>query len=140
MQHNSCEREGSKEEKHERSNPAETPRSVKKEVGGGVLGMGADIPLQPMEKVMVKEVVLLLEPMEVHSGADPPCSPWRIPCQRKWLCPEESCRLLAETAACGEKPTQKLVLWQELQLVGDPWWNSLFKHRTLWGQPDWSSL
>lgn len=59
MQHNSCEREGSKEEKYERSNPAETPRSVKKEVGGGVLGMGAEIPLQPMEKVMVKQVVLL---------------------------------------------------------------------------------
>lgn len=65
MQHNSCEREGSKEEKHGRSNPAETPRSVKKEVGGGVLGMGAEIPLQPVEEVMVKQIVLL-EPMEVQ--------------------------------------------------------------------------
>lgn len=77
IQCNSCEREGSKEEKYGRSNPSETPRSVKKEVGG-VLGMGAEIPLQPMEKVMVKQFVLL-EPMEFHSGADPPCSPWRIP-------------------------------------------------------------
>lgn len=40
----SCEREGNKEEKYERSNPLETPRSVKKEVGGGMLGMGADSP------------------------------------------------------------------------------------------------
>lgn len=76
MQRNNGEREGSKGERYERT--SETPRSVKKEVGGGMLGIGTEIPLQPMEKVMVKQVVLL-EPMEIHSGVNPPCSPWRIP-------------------------------------------------------------
>lgn len=45
-----------------------------------------------MEKVMVKQVVLL-EPTEIHSGVNPPCSPWRIPWQRRWIYPEENCSL-----------------------------------------------
>ena len=37
--------------------------------GGGAPGVGAQIPLQPMEKTMVRQAVSL-QPMEVHSGAD----------------------------------------------------------------------
>jgi len=37
--------------------------------GGGAPGTGAEIPLQFVEKIMVRQAVLL-QPMEVHSGAD----------------------------------------------------------------------
>jgi len=37
--------------------------------GGGAPGTGAEIPLQPMEKTMVRQVVPL-QPMEAHGGAD----------------------------------------------------------------------
>ena len=47
-----------------------TPRSVKKEGGGGAQDTGAEsLPLQPVMKTMVGQVVPL-QPMEVHSGAD----------------------------------------------------------------------
>lgn len=65
MQHNSCERE---ERNNERSKPADTKFSEGGR-GGGVPGLGVEMPLQPVEKTMVKQVVPL-EPMEVHSGAD----------------------------------------------------------------------
>lgn len=39
MQCNNCEREGSTGERYERT--SETPRSVKKQMGRGVLGIGA---------------------------------------------------------------------------------------------------
>jgi len=37
--------------------------------GGGAPGMRAEIPLQPVEKIMVRQSVPL-QPMEFHSGAD----------------------------------------------------------------------
>ncbi|OPJ90406.1 hypothetical protein AV530_009191 [Patagioenas fasciata monilis] len=37
--------------------------------GGGAPGAGAEIPLQPMLKTMVRQAVPL-QPMEVHGGAD----------------------------------------------------------------------
>ena len=37
--------------------------------GGGAPGTGAEIPLQPVEKTMVRKAVPL-QPMEVHGGAD----------------------------------------------------------------------
>ena len=37
--------------------------------GGGAPGTGAEIPLQPMVKPMVKQAVPL-QPMEVHGGAE----------------------------------------------------------------------
>lgn len=37
--------------------------------GGGIPGTGADIPLRPMLKTMVKWVILL-QPMEYHRAAD----------------------------------------------------------------------
>ncbi|GAB0182705.1 acid sphingomyelinase-like phosphodiesterase 3b [Grus japonensis] len=36
---------------------------------GGAPGTGAEIPLQPMEKTMVRQIVPL-QPMDVHGGAD----------------------------------------------------------------------
>ena len=51
-----------------RNNPADTKAS--EEGGGGdAPGTGAEIPLQPMVKTMVRQAVPL-QPMEVHSGAD----------------------------------------------------------------------
>ena len=47
----------------------QTPRSGKKEGGGGAPGTGAEIPLQPVVKTMVRQAVPL-QPMDVHSGAD----------------------------------------------------------------------
>jgi len=48
----------------------QTPRSVKKEGGGGARIVGAEtLPLQLMMKTMVRQVVPL-KPMEVHGGAD----------------------------------------------------------------------
>jgi len=38
--------------------------------GGGAPGAAAEIPLQPMEKTMVRKAVPL-QPMEAHGGADP---------------------------------------------------------------------
>jgi len=82
-----------------------------------VLGTGAEIPLQPVEKTVVKQFVFL-EPMEVHGGADsqPPCSPQRTPGQSKWMCPEGSCSPWRVHTGAGswqklqpaEEPTQKL--------------------------------
>ncbi|KAK4810953.1 hypothetical protein QYF61_013361 [Mycteria americana] len=52
----------------ERNNSADT--KVNEEGGGGgAPGAGAEIPLQPMVKTMVRQVVPL-QPMEVHGGAD----------------------------------------------------------------------
>ena len=51
----------------ERNNSADTKAS--EEGGGGAPGTGAEIPLQPMVKTMVRQAVPL-QPMEVHGGAD----------------------------------------------------------------------
>ena len=49
----------------EKNNHADTKVSE----GGGGGGAGAEIPLQPMGKTMVRQAVPL-QPMEVHGGAD----------------------------------------------------------------------
>jgi len=52
----------------ERNSSADT--KVSEEGGaGGAPGTGEEVPLQPMEKTMVRQAVPL-QPMEVHSGAD----------------------------------------------------------------------
>jgi len=51
----------------ERNNPADT--KVSGGGGEGAPNAGAEIPLQPVEKTMVRQSVPL-QPMEVHSGAD----------------------------------------------------------------------
>ena len=52
----------------ERNNSADTKVS-EEGGGGGAPGAGAEIPLQPMVKTMVRQAVPL-QPMQVHSGAD----------------------------------------------------------------------
>jgi len=52
----------------ERNNSADTKGSAEG-AGGGAPGAEAEIPLQPMEKTMVRQAVPL-QPMEVHGGAD----------------------------------------------------------------------
>ncbi|GAB0180598.1 acid sphingomyelinase-like phosphodiesterase 3b [Grus japonensis] len=52
----------------ENNNSADTQVSAE-EGGGGAPGAGAEIPLQPVEKTMVRQAVLL-QPMEDDSGAD----------------------------------------------------------------------
>ena len=53
-----------------RETTLQTPRSGKKEGRGGAQDTGAEsLPLQLMLKTMVRQVVLL-QSMEVHSGAD----------------------------------------------------------------------
>ena len=52
----------------ERNNSAD-PQVSAEGGGGGAPGAGAEIPLQPMGKTMVRQAVPL-QPREVHSGAD----------------------------------------------------------------------
>jgi len=53
----------------ERNNSADT-KVIEEGGGGGASGgTGAEIPLQPMEKTMVRQAVPL-QPMEVHGGTD----------------------------------------------------------------------
>ena len=52
----------------ERNNSADTKVS-EEGGGGGAPGTGAEIPLQPVVKTMVRQAVPL-QPMEVHGGAD----------------------------------------------------------------------
>ena len=53
-----------------RETTLQTPRSVKKDGGGGVRNVRADtLPLQLVLKTMVRQVVPL-QFMEVHGGAD----------------------------------------------------------------------
>ena len=52
----------------ERNNSADTKVSEEGR-GGGASGTGAEIPLQPVVKTMVRQAVPL-QPMEVHGGAD----------------------------------------------------------------------
>ena len=52
----------------ERNNSADTQVS-EEGGGGGAPGAGAEIPLQPVVKTMVRQAVPL-QPMEVHGGAD----------------------------------------------------------------------
>jgi len=61
----------------ERNNSADT--KVSEEEGGGCApGTGAEVPLQPVEKMMVGQAVHL-QPMEVHSGADLHLQPMEDP-------------------------------------------------------------
>ena len=52
----------------ERNNSADTKVS-EEGGGGGAPGAGAEIPLQPMVKTMVRQQAVPLQPMEVHGGA-----------------------------------------------------------------------
>ena len=84
--------------------------------------MGAEIPLQPVGKTMVRQAVPL-QPMEVHSGADLHLQPREDPTleqvdARRRLGPRgKPCwsRLLAgPVAPWREEPTLEQVFWQDL--------------------------
>ena len=61
-----------------RESTLQTPRSVQKEGGEGAPGTGAEIPLQPVGKTMVRQAVPL-QPMEVQGGADLHLQPMEDP-------------------------------------------------------------
>jgi len=60
-----------------RNNSADTKGSVEGG-GGGAPGAGAEIPLQPVMKTMVRQAVPL-QPMEAHSRADSHLQPRQDP-------------------------------------------------------------
>ena len=71
------------------NSPAETKVS-EDGGGGGTAGTRAEIPLQPVVKTMVMQVVLL-EPMEVHGGSDMHLQPTENPTPEQVDVPEGSC-------------------------------------------------
>lgn len=83
----------------------------KRGMGGSAPGDGAEIPLQPLEKTMLEQVVPL-QPREIHSGAD--------------IHPVTHGRLQAKAGRCALKET--VTLWrpmldqpapEELQPMGE---------------------
>jgi len=104
----------------ERNNSADTKAS-EEGGGGGAPGAGAEIPLQSMVKIVVRQAVPP-QPMEVRSGADLHLQPMGDPTQERVDVPKGGCdpmgnpcwsRLLAgPVAPWREEPTQ--VCWQGL--------------------------
>jgi len=96
----------------ERNNSADT--KVGEEEGGG--GAGAEIPLQPMEKTMVRQAVAL-KPMEVHSGSDLHLQTVEDPMPEQVDVPEEGCDLWRACAGADS--------WQDLWTCGEksPRWS-----------------
>ncbi|KAK4828885.1 hypothetical protein QYF61_001443 [Mycteria americana] len=100
----------------ERKNSAATKTS-EEGGGGGVPGTGAEIPLQPVVKTMVRQAVPL-QPMEVHSGADihlqpvedlmleQDCTLWKGPMQEQFV---KNCSLWEGSML--EKFVKDCILW-----------------------------
>ncbi|PKU46070.1 protein pxr1-like [Limosa lapponica baueri] len=76
----------------ERNNSA-GPKVSEEGGGGGAPGTGAEIPLQPMVKTMVRHSVPL-QPMEVNSGTDIYLQPIEDPMPEQADVPEGSCHPL----------------------------------------------
>ncbi|GAB0184702.1 AN1-type zinc finger protein 5-like [Grus japonensis] len=106
----------------ERNNSADT--KVSEEGGGGGAPVpGAEIPLQPLEKTMVRQAVPQ-QPMEVNSGADIHLQPTEDPMTEQVDAPKGGCdpmgspcwsRLLAgPVAPWREEPRLEQVCWQDL--------------------------
>ncbi|GAB0203478.1 acid sphingomyelinase-like phosphodiesterase 3b [Grus japonensis] len=124
----------------ERNNSTDTRVSE----GGreGAPGVGAEIPLQPVEKTMVRQTVPLqpvevhggadihLQPVEVHGGADIHLQPMEDPTPEQVETPEGGCdpvgslhwsKLLAgPVAPWREEPRLEQVCWQETLTCGFP--------------------
>jgi len=117
----------------ERNNSADTKVSEEGE-GGDAPGTGTEIPLQPMEKTIVRQAVPL-QPMEVHGGAHIHLQPMEDPTPehvdlKGAVTPYEVC----DGAGSGQ------VLWPRGEMsphwsrfagtscdtMGDPRWSSLF--------------
>lgn len=105
------------EEKSMRKSPEDT--KVKERRGGGDPGTRAKIPLQPVEKIMVEQVVPL-QPMEEHGGTDIRTADPRVSHSRA------SGHVLKEASSCGGDPRLELVSCQELKPVRDQHWISQF--------------
>ncbi|GAB0176617.1 anoctamin-4 [Grus japonensis] len=73
----------------ERNNSADTKVSAEGG-GGGAPGTRVEIPLQPLEKTIVRQAVPL-QPMEVHSGADIHLQPVEDPMLEQVEAPEGDC-------------------------------------------------
>ena len=72
-----------------RNNSADTEIS-EEGGGGGAPGTGAELPLQPMMKTMVRQAVPL-QPMEVNGGADLHLQPGKDPTPEQGDVPEGGC-------------------------------------------------
>ncbi|GAB0178358.1 zinc finger and BTB domain-containing protein 5 [Grus japonensis] len=130
------------EKKCERNNSADT--KVSEEGGGeGAPGARAEIPLQPMEKTMVRQAVTQ-QPMEDHARVDIHLQPVEDPMPEQVACPNRSCSPWRAHAREGS--------WQDLWFVERSLcWSSLFlkdctpgkgptleqflKNCSLWGGP-----
>jgi len=112
-----------------RDTTLQTPRSVKKEGGGGAQHVGAEsLPLQLVIKTMVRQVVPL-QPTEVHGGADLHLQP--VEGTPRWSrgMPEGGCDPMGS-------PRWSRFAGRACDPVGDPHWSSLFlKNCTLWKGP-----
>jgi len=119
----------------------QTPRSVKKEGGGGARDAGAEsLPLQLVMKTMVRRAVPL-QPMEVHSGAEIHLQPVESGgCLKEAVTPwgahsgAGSCQ---DLRTHGERSSRqsRFAGWA-CDPLGDPHWSSLFlKDCTPWEGP-----
>ncbi|KAK4818202.1 hypothetical protein QYF61_008586 [Mycteria americana] len=118
----------------ERNNSADTKVS-EEGGGGGAPGTGAEIPLQPVEKTMVKQVAPL-QSMEVHDGADIHSEVHGGPPARADGC-------VLKEAVTWWRACARAGSWQELWPCGErsPCW-SRFSGRTCDTMEDscWNSL
>ncbi|GAB0207612.1 acid sphingomyelinase-like phosphodiesterase 3b [Grus japonensis] len=73
----------------EKNNSVDTKVSEEGE-GGGAPGAGAEIPLQPVVKTMVRQAIPL-QPMEVHGGADIHLQPVEDPMPEQVDAPKGGC-------------------------------------------------
>ncbi|GAB0181367.1 epimerase family protein SDR39U1 [Grus japonensis] len=131
--------------KCERNNSADTKVGAEGG-GGGAQGTRAEIPLQPMEKTMVRQAVPL-QPKEVHGGADIHLQPTEDPTSEQapgrtcgpWRGAHAGAGLLAGKVAHGgptleqsvpdglhpvERTHTRAVLGELSPLGGTPCWSS----------------
>ncbi|PKU41474.1 ubx domain-containing protein 4 [Limosa lapponica baueri] len=95
---------------------------IKVSEGGGAPDVGAEIPLRPVVKIVLRQAVLL-QPMEVNGGADIHLQPVGFPCWSKGMHPKETVTPWEACAGAGS--------WQDLWTHGErtPRW-SRFAGRT----------
>ncbi|GAB0181680.1 EH domain-containing protein 4 [Grus japonensis] len=133
----------------ERNSPADTKVSAEGG-GGGTPGTRAEIPLQPMEKTMVRQAVSL-QPMEDDGGAEIPPVARGGPHTGAGGCPKEAvtpwkahagASSLQDLWTRGERsPHQGRFAGRTCDLMGDPRWSSLFlKVCTPWEGPTLEQL
>jgi len=105
----------------ERNNSADTKVS-EKGGGGGPPGIRAEIPLQPMEKTMVRQTVLL-QPVEFPVEQIYTCSPGRTPHQSRWM-PKGGCDPMG-SPCCSKLLPEPLDPWREEPMLEQVCWQDL---------------